>query len=172
MDEMDGRASYAIDLPDGGLSFVIGNLIQQGPANDNRTLVAYGAEGLKNPLNELYFVNNTVVNDDLSGGRFLFINTGANAARIVNNLFSGPGELLAGRGEMRNNARVAKSDFVDTGSFDYRLRQGTSTIGRGSDPGSAYGFSLRPNAEYVHRARMRARRASGAIDLGALEYRP
>src|SRR6185503_11236486 len=44
-DEQDGRASYAIDLPDGGLSFVMGNLIQQGPENDNRTVVAYGAEG-------------------------------------------------------------------------------------------------------------------------------
>jgi hypothetical protein len=58
MDERDGRASYAIDLPDGGLAFVIGNLIQQGPANENRTVVAYGAEGYKNPLNELYFVSN------------------------------------------------------------------------------------------------------------------
>jgi len=52
-DEQDGRASYAIDLPDGGLSFVMGNLIQQGPENDNRTVVAYGAEGYKNLLNEL-----------------------------------------------------------------------------------------------------------------------
>ena len=53
MDERDGRSSYAIEFPDGGLALVIGNLIQQGPRNDNRTIVAYGAEGLKNPLNEL-----------------------------------------------------------------------------------------------------------------------
>jgi len=40
MDEGDGRSSYSIDLPDGGLSFVIGNVIQQGRANENRTIVA------------------------------------------------------------------------------------------------------------------------------------
>lgn len=172
MDEKDGRASYAIDLPDGGLSFVIGNLIQQGPANDNPTIVAYGAEGFKNPLNALYFINNTVVNDDPKGGRFIFIKAGADAVRIVNNLFAGPGEVLVGDGDLRNNARAAKSDFVDAESFDYRLRRGAvAAIGRGADPGSAYGFSLRPDAEYVHRARMRVRHTSGAIDLGGLEYR-
>jgi hypothetical protein len=171
MDEQDGRASYAIDLPDGGLSFVIGNLIQQGPANDNRTIVAYGAEGFKNLLNELYFINNTVVNDDPMGARFIVIKAGADGVRIVNNLFAGPGELLSGRAELRNNARAAKTDLVDAASFDYRLRPGAAAIGRGTDPGSAYGYSLRPDAEYLHRAQMRARRTSGAIDLGGLEYR-
>lgn len=170
MDEKLGRASYAIDLPDCGLS-LIGNLIQQGPANDNRTIVAYGAEGIpESPERALLRQQHNGERRPVRRAISL-IKTGADAARIVNNLFSGPGEWLAGRGEMRNNARVAKSDFVDTGSFDYRLRQGASAIGRGLDPGSAYGSPLRPSAEYVHRARMRARSTSGAIDLGGLEYR-
>lgn len=171
MDEDDGRSSYAIEFPNGGLALVIGNVIQQGPATENPTIVSYGAEGLKYPLNELHFVNNTVVNDRPSGGRFLVLKFGAGAARIVNNLFSGRGDVLSGPGELRNNVLAAKTDLVDPAGFDYRLKAGVSAIGRGIDPGSAHGFELRPTAEYVHKAAMRTRRSSGKLDVGALEYR-
>jgi len=171
MDERDGRGSYAIDLPDGGLSFVVGNLIQQGPANDNRTVVAYGAEGYKNPLNELYFVNNTVVNDDPKGGRFVVVRPGADAVRMMNNLFAGPGELAIGKVESRNNRRIEKNDLADVANFDYRPRPGSSAVGRGMDVGAAYGVPLRPAAEYEHPMRLRARPASAGLDLGALATR-
>ena len=169
-DEQDGRASYAIDLPDGGLTFVMGNLIQQGPENDNRTVVAYGAEGYKNPLNELYFVSNTLVNDDPKGGRFLLIQPGADAARVINNLFAGPGELVAGKAEARSNLRMAKGDLVDPDRLDYRLKARAAGIGKGIDAASAYGFSLRPSAEYQHPLRMRPRPGSGPLDLGAHQH--
>lgn len=171
MDESDGRSSYAVEFPNGGLSFVIGNVIQQGPATENATIISYGAEGLQHPLNELYFVNNTVVNDRPAGGRFLFIKVGADAARIVNNVFSGRGEVLSGPGELRNNVIAEKSDFVDRAGFDYRLKKGAAAIGRGIDPGSVHGFELRPSAEYAHKAGKWPRGSSGKFDLGALEYR-
>lgn len=170
-DEHDGRASYAIDLPDGGLSFVMGNLIQQGPENDNRTVVAYGAEGYKNPLNELYFVSNTLVNDDPKGGRFVFVQPGADAARLLNNLFAGPGELLAGRAEMRNNVRAAGSPFADPYKGDYRPKPGTPGIRKAIDAGSAYGFVLRPSAEYRHPLQKRPRPSAVPLDVGALQHR-
>ena len=169
-DERDGRASYAIDLPDGGLSFVMGNLIQQGPENDNRTLVAYGAEGYKNPQNELYFVSNTLVNDDPRGGTFVFVRPGADAVRLINNLFAGPGELLAGKGESRSNLRTAKSDFTNPDKLDYRPKARSGAIGKGIDAGSAYGFSLRPAAEYRHPLGMLPRPTSGPLDLGAHQH--
>ena len=172
MDEIDGNSSYAIDLPDGGLSYVIGNVIQQGPASQNRTIVAFGAEGYKHAVNELYFVNNTVVNDLPAGGRFVFVRAGAGAVRLINNVFSGPGEVLSGSGEMLNNLRVGKSDFVDPADFDYRLKDGALAIGGGIEPGRARSFDLRPHAEYAHPLQMHLRRKSGALDLGALEYRP
>jgi hypothetical protein len=171
MDENDGRSSYAIEFPDGGLSLVIGNVIQHGPAAENPTVVSYGAEGLKHPLNALYFVNNTVVNDLPAGGRFLFVRDGADAARIVNNVFSGRGVVLSGPGDLRNNVVAAKTDFVDPADFDYRLKAGAAAIGRGVDPGSAHGLKLRPTAEYVHKAQKRARSSSGKLDAGALQYR-
>lgn len=171
VDENNGRSSYAIDLPDGGLSFLIGNVIQHGAAAENSTIVSYGAEGLKHPLNELYFVNNTVINDRLQGGRFLFIGAGAGEVRIVNNLFSGRGDVLTGPGELRGNVVAAKTDFVDPAAFDYRLKAGAAAIGRGIDPGSARGFDLRPVAEYAHGAKTRVRNHRTSLDAGALEYR-
>jgi hypothetical protein len=171
MDESDGRSSYSIEFPNGGLSFVIGNVIQQGPAAENPTIVSYGAEGLQHPLNEIYFVNNTVVNDLPDGGRFLFVRAGADAARIVNNVFSGRGDVLSGPGELRNNVVAAKTDFVNPADFDYRLKAGAAAIGRGVDPGRVRGFELRPTEEYVHKTGKRPRGHSGNLDIGALEYR-
>jgi len=171
MDENDGRSSYAVEFPNGGLAFVIGNVIQKGPETENSTAVSYGAEGLQHPLNELYFVNNTVANDRPGGGLFLFVKAGADAARIVNNVFTGRGEVLSGPGEVRNNVVAAKSAFVAPADFDYRLKAGAAAIGRAIDPGSAQGFDLRPVAEYAHKAQKRSRGSSGKLDAGALEYR-
>jgi len=170
MDENDGRSSYAVEFPNGGLSLVIGNLIQQGPATENPTIVSYGAERLQHPINELHFVNNTVVNDRPAGGRFLFVRAGTDAARIVNNVFSGRGDVLSGPGELRNNVVAARTDFVNPADFDYRLKAGAAAIGRGIDPGSAHGFKLRPTAEYAHKTQKRARSSSERLDVGALEF--
>jgi hypothetical protein len=171
MDEKDGRSSYAIDLPNGGLAFVVGNVIQQGPRTENSTIISYGAEGLQHPVNELHFVNNTVVNDLPEGGRFIFVREGTQVARLVNNVFAGPGKVLSGPGEPINNATVARSVFVNAAAFDYRLRDSAAVIARGIDPGSAHGVELRPAAEYAHKAGTRPRSASGKLDLGAIEYR-
>src|SRR3954466_7010328 len=169
-DEQDGRASYAIDLPDGGLSFVMGNLIQQGPETDNRTIVAYGLEGYKNLLNELYFVSNTVVNDDPKGGRFVVIKPGADAVRVINNLFAGPGELLTGKADSRSNLRTTKADFINPDKLDYRLKARGAGIGKGIDAGSPYGFSLRPTEEYRHPLGKGPRASSAPLDLGAHQH--
>jgi hypothetical protein len=129
MDERDGRSSYALEFPNGGLTFVIGNVIQQGMFNDNRTMVAFGTEGLKNPVNELHFVANTMVNEDARGARFLFTRDGTHAARILNNVFAGPGKLLVGPGELQNNARVRMSEFAAPEKFDYRLKSSAASMG-------------------------------------------
>jgi hypothetical protein len=171
MDEDDGRSSYAIDLPNGGLSYIIGNVLQQGPQTENDAIVAYGAEGLKNAIRELYFASNTVVNDRPVGGRFIFIEGTTKAVLVVNNLFSGSGEVLSGSGDLVNNARVRKSIFVDATNFDYRLRAGTALIGQAINPAETDGQPLRPSKEYVHKAGSRARPMKGAFTLGAFEYR-
>ncbi|MGH8640150.1 MAG: right-handed parallel beta-helix repeat-containing protein [Burkholderiales bacterium] len=171
MDEKDGRASYAVDFSNGGLAFVIGNVIQKGPDARNFTFVSFGAEGLQHPINELYFVNNTVVNERPAGSRFLFVKDGAGPARAVNNLFSGRGDVLVGPGELRNNLTVARTVFVNPNGFDYRLKGSAEAIARGIDPGSAHGISLRPTTEYAHKSQKTSRNDSAKLDVGAFEYR-
>ena len=114
MDETDGTASYAIDLPDGGVAHVVGNLVQKGPRAENRTLVAYGAESLGLAENELYVLDNTLVNDRREGRRLWwgwrrerFVRVWGRPARvrIANNLFVGPGLVLYGAGEAADNLR-------------------------------------------------------------------
>ena len=68
-----GTASYEIDLPAGGRAYVIGNLIQQSPTTDNETIISFAEEGGRNAVQELYVVNNTIVNDYAEGGIFVHV---------------------------------------------------------------------------------------------------
>jgi hypothetical protein len=178
MDEKTGESSYAIDLPNGGTTYLIGNLIQQGPKTDNYHIVSYGAEGMNNPKSELYVVNNTFVNDN-DDGVFIRVSQGAEPAKLINNIFAGPGAVLNGLGEKRTNLVAQKGflnflseppGFVNPAEFDYRLLSDSPAVDKGSDPGSANGISLRPNAQYVHPAKSEKRPIGGYIDIGAYEY--
>ena len=46
VDGPQGHASYEIDLPNGGLVYMIGNVIGQGAESENEVVISYGAEGL------------------------------------------------------------------------------------------------------------------------------
>jgi len=168
MDEKDGNSSYAVDLPNGGRSFLVGNIIQQGPNTDNSTIVSYGAEGLSNPNPELYMVNNTLVNDH-DTGTFVFIREGA-AAKLVNNLFAGKGTVVRGGAEQITNLQTDEPGLADRAAFDYRLTASSPAINAGSNPGSAHDFELKPLYEYLHPVNRRQRPARGAIDIGAYEF--
>lgn len=179
MDEKTGNSSYDIDLPNGGLAYIIGNLIQQGPDTENATIISYGAEGLKNPDNELYVVNNTIVNDRPQGGKFLFVKPGAAKVEIINNLFVGKGNLPSiasvgglpgGPWKMAHNLTLNESELKDAPDFDYRLKPGSQAIDAGIDPGTANGFNLTPEWEYVHKMRGKRRPLVGPLDVGAYEY--
>jgi hypothetical protein len=52
-----------IDMPNGGISYVVGNLIQQVMQTDNPNIICYGEECLSNTEKDLYVINNTIVND-------------------------------------------------------------------------------------------------------------
>ena len=168
MDEVDGNSSYSIDLPNGGLSYVIGNLVQQGPNTENGTIIAYGLEGLTNPTSELYAVNNTIVNDR-SAGTFLAVQSGTTAT-IANNLFVGTGTVLSGPGTLTTNLTSDGSDLINRTAYDYHLKPGVAAIGAGTVLGSASGFSLDPLFEYVHPAARIQRTEHDSLDVGAYEH--
>lgn len=170
MDEVTGSSSYDIDIPDSGLAYIIGNLIQHGPAADNSTIVAYGAESASNPIHELYVVNNTIVNDRGSG-TFVSVR-GGTTAKIVNNIFSGNGTVLAGPGTLVSNLVSNTPGLVNISGFDYRLTAASAARDAGTDPGTVNGFDLTPVLEYVHPTGQRARPLAGNVDIGAYEYSP
>ena len=146
-----GRASYELEFTNGGVAYVVGNIIQQGPQTENPHLISFGAEGYTWPKNELYLINNTLVDNRPEGGVFLRVQPGAVIVKAVNNLLVGRGRLeSAGDGEYRNNLTVGRDEFESAAQEDYRLKRGTSLLGKAVASGSANGVSLEPQAEYVH----------------------
>jgi hypothetical protein len=169
MDEMTGTASYAIDLPNGGRSFVIGNLIQKGINAENPDLIAYAAEGATNPWQELYIVNNTLVSER-PGGSFVRIHRTLAGSLVANNIFAGSGQAVSGIAMVVNNLASGRPLFSDREKFDYRLVDGSPAINAGIDPGSAAGFDLSPRYQYVHPRAVEERNPIGRIDIGAYEF--
>lgn len=171
MDENDGDASYQVDLPNGGLSYLIGNVMQQGPNADNATLINYGSEGLKSgATHRLYAVHNTLVNDR-GAGRFFYVQSGTESAYIANNILVGNATVVSGPAALLSNLVAADGPgFEDRAGFDYRLTPAASAaIDQAIDPGEGDGFSLTPRWEYDHPTRARQRLGTGAPDLGAFE---
>jgi len=73
VDGPDGEASYEIDLPNGGITHIVGNTVGQSAKTQNPVLISYGAEGNVWPDNALVLEGNTLISDLLPGGWFLRI---------------------------------------------------------------------------------------------------
>jgi hypothetical protein len=155
-DETGGSASYELEFPAGGLAYVVGNIIEQSPQTENPTIVSYGAEGYPWPQNELYLVNNTIVDDRPQEGTFLHVAAGTARIVAINNLLLGRGTLnAAGAGKYLNNVVVNESEVASRSTYDYRLKKKGKLVGKAADPGNANGVKLRPEREYVHPAQTR-----------------
>jgi parallel beta helix pectate lyase-like protein len=171
--DQSGTGSYEIDLPNGGTSYVVGNLIEQGPSSQNSNILSYLEEGLnsQNPGMDLYVVNNTFVND-LGRGTFVLIGTADTLPAVIkNNIFAGLGAFTNQSGAVMLNNFTGNPLFVNQANYDYHLAANSPAIDRGDNPGSANGYSLTPTREYVHPACGEVRKMAGAaIDAGAYEY--
>jgi hypothetical protein len=172
-DEGTGTASYDIDLPNGGRSFIVGNLIEKGPNAQNSALVSYQEEGANsgNPTHELFVVNNTMVND-FGRGTFVVVDGSvAIPAVIKNNVFQGSGSVTTQASAVVANNFSGNAKLVNPVSFDYHLLSGSPAIDAGADPGSGAGVSLAPVFQYTHPACAEGRATTGtAIDIGAYEF--
>lgn len=173
-DEATGAASYELDLPNGGRSYVIGNVIHQGPATANGTILAYREEGADpaNPGTSLFVVDNTFVNERPAGGTFIFIDSGVSQPAIIrNNVFFGPGTVTTQASAiLDSNLTGTDPLFVNAAGYDYHLRAGSRAIDAGADPGIGEGFALTPALQYLHPACGEGRMAAGRIDIGAYEF--
>lgn len=168
-DEADGTGSYEINIPNGGKTVIIGNLVQQGPRTENSTIMTYRDEGPNagNPETSLYIGNNTFVNDRPGAGTFIAIAQADQTPAIIrNNIFAGNGTIVTQpNAVMEGNLVTQNRMFANAALYDYRLRSGSPAIDSGTDPAE-----FTPVYQYVHPACGEARISRANIDIGAYEY--
>ena len=173
-DESAGTASYEIDLPNGGLSYIIGNLIEKGPNAQNNALVSYQEEGVAsgNPDHELFVVNNTMVNDYSNSATFVVVDSSVQVAAVIeNNIFQGAGTITTQGSAVKTTNFSGNAMLTSPSTYDYHLLAGSPAVDTGTTPGQGAGVSLTPVWQYVPNLCAEGRIIAGkAIDVGAYEY--
>lgn len=162
-----GTSSRLLDLPNCGLSFIIGNDMHQAESTNNVDAIGYGAEGCKDRSNEqkrLFVINNTFVNEAWSGA--LAKNHARGDVQVSNNLVFGAGHFLMGRGNKRNNVR---SNLNRRQPGSWAPQPGLSAIDLGIDLAPVTGISLRPSHVFKAPAGTARREITGPIDVGSRE---
>jgi len=168
----DGSGSYEIDFPNGGLSFVIGNVIIQGANSENPNVIGYRLEGpnADNPSDELFVVNNTFINEK-SSGTFVNVDAGVTTPAVIrNNLLQGTVTLSSQASALAEANCTDPATFVDAAGFDFHLAAGSPCIDQGVDPGQGAGQSLSPGFHYVHPLGSEPRPSHPPFDAGAYEF--
>lgn len=114
----EGTSSRLVDLPNCGLSFIMGNDLQQALTTQNGDAIGYGAEGCegRSPRQRrLFVVNNTFVNEAWNGT--LVKNHAKGDVLVANNLIFGRAHVLLGKGEKLNNVSLSLNQ-KQPGSWD------------------------------------------------------
>jgi len=141
-----GTASYELDLPNGGKARVVGNLIEQTAATQNRAIVSFGAEGYRWPVNELAMAHNTVVNRARGSATMVRAAPGAASTVILNNLWVGGALLdLPVATKEGGNLPVTIHAFRDAPGYDYRPAPSGPVRA-----GARVAAGLTPALQYVH----------------------
>lgn len=172
----DGSTSREIDLPNGGLAVVAGNVIAHTNSAQNSNLLGYGMEGLSNPVRSLFVAHNTFVTSRGAGTFVQLPAGGCDTLVVKNNIFAGRADPITGGAVVRDTAAnlvtrdASAPRFVDPAILDFHLLPDSPAIDGGVDAGAAWGMPLLPATEYVHPAHVRNRTLSGEADIGALEY--
>jgi parallel beta helix pectate lyase-like protein/pectate lyase-like protein len=184
--EFSGNVVYncgfgiAVCAEQGGLlhDIRIFNNVVYNNAGPGLVVADWGGRQSKHPIENVWFVNNTVVgNGRRWGGGMMFDTREAKNVVVRNNIFAGnhnhqvyvqkepisrvvDHNLCFGDGEVTGERNVAgEPRFVDAEKGDYRLRAGSPAIDAGS-PEAA------PKTDYDGRQRP----VGKVVDLGAFEY--
>jgi hypothetical protein len=152
VDGPSGNASYEVDLPDGGVATLIGNIIAKGRSRDNPVVVAYGAEGSTWERNVLVLSHNTLINDGWKPAWFLRVWSGRlpvdAEVRAINNLSLGLGVFaLAAPGRFDGNWHGVRAMLVAPDRYDFALHADAMLRGRAVDPAVA-GVAFVPQFEF------------------------
>lgn len=152
-DGQRGGASYEIEIANGGLATVIGNVVGQGSQTQNPALVAYGTEAGAWDANRLYLAHNTLIHYGWMPGLFLRVlrsNLPADAELfVVNNLAVGNGLLWpAVTGQVYGNRHALLGMLRDADTYAFELPPGSVWRNSGVDPRKIGGRDLSPKAEF------------------------
>jgi hypothetical protein len=155
VDGPDGEASYEVELPNGGVAHLIGNVIGQSEKSQNATLVSFGAEGRTWDRNALYLSHNTLVGDPWQPNRFLRVwrdRLGEGVElKAVNNLLVGIGTFETfNDGHFEGNRWVLRRrNLQSVWSLEFELRHDSALKGTVAAAGMGGGMSLQPAAEFT-----------------------
>jgi hypothetical protein len=172
-DGVSGKASYELEFPNGGVAYVIGNVIAQSAGTDNSSIVGYGAEGQRWPENALYLSHNTLINDHHTGS-FLQLMSAKFPAGVdvwaINNLTVGHGDVnRPAQGRFEGNRSVGRGELIEYGGLPLRLNNMSPLRGSVRTPGSIGAVDLLPDAEFTFPVGTRAIRASSSLSPGAFQ---
>lgn len=150
-DGSGGKASYEVDLPNGGDALLVGNIIGQSSETDNPVVIAYGAEGNAWPNSRLRLAHNTLLSDNLIGAWFLRVwkenLPEGTTVTGINNLTVGLGLFtLAAPGEFSGNFPLLPGALAGD-ILDFSLP--ADSLLRGWVDPLAEGDPLRPTAEFT-----------------------
>jgi hypothetical protein len=186
IDEANGYGSWELDIAQGGLNILVGNVIIQGTSGANHGMIGYDAA--TNQLEDLYFINNTVINKYSGNIKYFNVapSTGINTFKINNNIFASvngasnafiTGNTPASLDSAGNifEADYANMAFTNTNANDFSLTTLSSAIDAGVNAGSTNsGYTLDPASMYLSfDSILQPRLQNGlSIDAGAYEFQP
>jgi hypothetical protein len=154
VDGVGGRAAYELEFPNGGLAFVVGNVLGQSADTSNQTVLSFGAEGSDGRPHALHVVNNTFINAARRPAIFVRVHESklgqAVEQTLVNNLFVGLGftdDLGVPTGQ--GNHAVGPHELVDAANGPFGLVRDSPLRGRGVVPGRAGQVDLQPGIEFT-----------------------
>jgi hypothetical protein len=168
----NGSESYETDVPNGGTTYFIGNLIQQPTTTQNGAMLSYMEEGANsaNPGHDLYVTSNTFVNQYTGVSTFLNIGSADTTPVLAqDNIFYGGGTLSTQGSTVFSGDFVGNPSFVDVNNYNYNLNAGSPAINYATSEGtSPEGYSLVPAYQYVQPTCGETRQ--NAADAGGLAY--
>ena len=161
LDGPGGEASYEIDLPNGGLARIVGNVVGQSAGTQNRVLIAYGAEGNAWPESSLVVAHNTLLNAGVVPGWFVRVWDDRlpkeAQVQVLNNVGAGLGIYSLGDAAVfEGNGRTLGRWLRGPSVLDFALPADSRLKGTAVDPRKAGGQDLSPTAEFASPIGVRA----------------
>ncbi|KAB2966992.1 hypothetical protein [Zoogloea sp.] len=181
VDGREGRASYELEFPNGGVALVVGNVIGQSRASANITMVAYGAESAVWPENRLVLSHNTLISEGWRPALFARVwGSRLPASTTVvtrNNLLAGFGLFDLVLPGVHQGNHLLLPGTLETESFAFSLPEDSPLRGQVVMSSPATEAELVPTAEFSFPVGttplvMPAKWAPGAFQSVGIRLRP